>query len=168
MRCNRYSHSIFGKAGGNAVYMTKEQGTCAVTAYYFFRVDLLRGGFPISSMSGTAPSPSSALTSAKSAATTFSCITTSPSGTSIFTTASSFLTFVLFDTTADGHRPLSASLQFPHFLPTGRHIVCPKPTSKLLISCHFSLGNHDSNAARVCSGVCVLCQPHAFQCLLLI
>lgn len=114
----------------------------------------------MSSISGIEFSTSSVLIWTCWAAICFSVIIVSPFEASVFTMTFSFFTLAVLLTTAEGQSPLSASLHSPHFLPTGRHIVCPWPTSKLLISCHRSLGSQDSRAALVCSGCCVLCQPH--------
>lgn len=130
----------------------------AATIYVVFRGVRRPPNFPMSSISPITRSTSSAFTSLNSACTSSVLITSSSSSlTAVF-----FLTFVFFATTAEGQRPLSASLHSPHFLPTGRQIVCPKPTRRLLMSCHLSLGNHDSSAARVCSGCALFCHPHRF------
>src|SRR6187551_614550 len=113
----------------------------------------------MSSMSSNVPT-SSALISLWATTRGSMWALVAPSVPSTFTVTTSFLTLVVLPTTADGHSPLSASLHSPHFLPTGRHIVCPNPTSKLLMSCHRSLGSQDCNAFLVSSGCFVLFQPH--------
>ena len=50
---------------------------------------------------------------------------------------------------------------------TGLHNCWPNPTIKLFTSSHSSVGSHDSNAARVASGVLVAfgTQPSLFEIL---
>src|SRR6266496_4619124 len=110
---------------------------------------------PISSMSSK---PSPAVTSVSS---TLNFVETSSPSTSTFTFAS-FLP-PLFTSLA-GQILFSASTQFSHFLPVGKHTVCPKPTNNPFISCHLSLGNQLSRLFLVSSGFFVFfpCQFHKF------
>src|SRR5262249_42314847 len=117
---------------------------------------------PISSIS---PNPSLISTSlgVTSVSSTRCSSLTSTSSPSTFT--SIFASFLppLF-TSLDGQILFSASTQFPHFLPVGKHTVCPNPTNNPFISCHLSLGNQLSRLFLVSSGFFVFfpCQFHKF------
>src|SRR5271155_1249632 len=80
---------------------------------------------------------------------------------------STFSTFTLRSSTfipliSALHSPVPARSHSPHLLPTGKHTVCPSPTSILLIPCHLSFGSHPSSQYLVSSGFFVLCQPQRF------
>src|SRR5215469_11510378 len=117
---------------------------------------------PISSISSK-PSPLSTSPALTFVSANPSSSLTSTSSPSISTsTFASFLT-PLFTSLA-GQILFSASAQFSHFLPCGKHTVCPNPTNNPFISCHLSLGNQLSRHFLVSSGFFVFfpCQFHKF------